>query len=253
MSRADLTKLFKHDSAQEELDGDGELDCVVNSTDLDRIFKTNQAKKLASATTLPEVHLSTTISNVLRILEIDGNSCIVVRDFSTQENQVLTRDAIFSRMDVFQAAMKLKDTAQPFSHIVDQLRPLKQVDGESTLEAAVAAMIAADSEEIGVFDVDYGVVRGVITCKSLITFIRYNANLHGSRTKKHNVLGALSHFEDENDDGDQFISRTEKENRNSENVGAKRFSQSQLVAQVRFAFLSVCLSVKASHLPANPP
>ncbi len=105
-------------------------------------------------------------------------------------------------MDVFQAAMKLKKgTAQPFSQIVDQLRPLKQVDGEATLEEAVAAMLSSDCEEIGVFDGEYGVVRGVITCKSLIAFIRYNATLQGAnRTDK---LATLTHLEDDNEDGDR--------------------------------------------------
>jgi hypothetical protein len=133
-------------------------------------------------------------------------------------------------MDVFQAAMKLKRTDQPFSSIADQLRPLKQVDGEVTLETAVAAMLAAGTEEIGVFDGEYGVVRGVMTCKSLITFVRYNTHVNGANPN--NELGVISHFEDDREDDDQLMNRTEKENRTSENVGPKRFSHPQLVAQV---------------------
>ena len=70
-------------------------------------------------------------------------------------------------------------------------------------------MLVEDSKEIGVFDGDYGVLRGVITCTSLITFIRYNANIHGSGRR--NGLHDLSQFEEDNDES--VMSRTEQETR----------------------------------------
>ena len=92
-------------------------------------------------------------------------------------------------------------------------------------------MMETGSEEIGVFDDEQGVVRGIITCKSLISFIRHHEQEHAHAELLRNDFGNVL-YEEEDDEEAQLMTRTEKENRNRENVGANRFSQGQLVAQV---------------------
>jgi hypothetical protein len=99
----------------------------MTSKDLDQYLKTTSAKTLASATNVPEILLSTSIFDVLNILETDGRSCVLVRDLHIQGNAALSGDVIFNRMDVFKAAMASGNTALPFSSIVDRLSPVEQV------------------------------------------------------------------------------------------------------------------------------
>jgi CBS domain-containing protein len=198
---------------------------------LEQSLRSTTAKSLASATDVPEVLLSTSISVVLRHLETNGRSCVLVRDFSVPGSNCSSADTIFNRIDVFRFAMNAKSTALPFSSIVEHLKPVHQVDGDSTLLSVVALMMETGSEEIGVFDDEQGVVRGIITCKSLISFIRHHEQEHAHAELLRNDFGNVL-YEEEDDEEAQLMNRTEKENRNRENIGANRFSQGQLVAQV---------------------
>jgi hypothetical protein len=188
------------------------------------------AKSLASATTVPEVLLSTTIFDVMHILEKGGTSCIVVRDFETHQK---SRDIVFRRIDIFNVSMKLKCYEKPLSHIIDHLPRVHQVDGEDSLLAVVHAMQASGSEEIGIYDSAQGVVRGVVTCKAVMSFIRHHEPAHIAQRRASDLGGAgrFEHIEEEEEE--QMLNRTEKENRNRENVGPGRFTPAQLVAQVR--------------------
>jgi hypothetical protein len=132
---------------------------------------------------------------------------------------------------VFRFAVKARNTDVPFSSIVEHLKPMHQVDGDTTLDSVITAMLETGSEEIGVFDGEHGVVRGIITCKSLISFIRHHEQEHAHAELLRNDFGN-ARYEAEDDEEAQLMSRTEKENRNRENVGANRFSQAQLAAQV---------------------
>ena len=61
-------------------------------------LKTTSAKTLASATNVPEILLSTSILDVLNLLETDGRSCVLVRDVrNIPGNKALSGDIIFTR------------------------------------------------------------------------------------------------------------------------------------------------------------
>jgi CBS domain-containing protein len=197
---------------------------------LDQLLRSTTAKSLASATNVPEVLLSTSISAVLQNLETDRRSCVLVRDFSVPGSNTSSTDTIFNRIDVFRFAIKARNTALPFSNIVEHMKPVHQVDGDTRLDSVIAVMMETGSEEIGVFDGEQGVVRGIITCKSIISFMRHHEQEHAQTELRRNEFGN-ARFEAEDDEA-QLMSRTEKENQNRENVGTNRFSQAQLAAQV---------------------
>ena len=191
------------------------------------ILRSATAKSLASATSVPEVLLRTSVSDVLHILEKDGISCIVVRDFNTTND---SRDAVLRRIDIFNAAINLTSTRIPLSCIVEQLPHVQQLDGEKSLLDIVQVMQTTGCEEVGVIDREHNVVRGVVTCKGLLSFIRRHERAH---EEKHRDEGlGIWVEEDNNEEGDQLMTRTSKENRTRQLQGQGRFTQSQLVAQV---------------------
>ena len=139
--------------------------------EINQILMATTVRTLASVTAVPEVLLSTTITDILRMMEKDGTSCILVRDF---DSGGATRDAVFRRIDVFRTAMSLRCTARPLAHIAGRLPPVLQLDGGASLEEASQAMQAAGCEEVAVVDGEAGdVVRGVVTCKGLLAFLRH--------------------------------------------------------------------------------
>ena len=94
---------------------------------VDSVLHGSTAKSLASSTNVPEVLLSTSVSDVLQIMEKDGKSCILVRDFHVRGATSNTRDAIFRRIDIFRLAMTYKCGELPFSQFAEHLPPLMQV------------------------------------------------------------------------------------------------------------------------------
>ena len=100
---------------------------------IDQLLSESPAKNLASVTNVPEVLLSSTISDVLRVLEGDGRPCVLVRDVPLQGSSAPPQDAIFRRIDIFHVAAALGCAEKPFWHIIEHLTPLAQVDGDASL------------------------------------------------------------------------------------------------------------------------
>ena len=143
-----------------------------NQSALDKLLQSTKAKNLASATSVPEVLSSTSISDILRMMEKDANSCVLVRDISARGTSTRTRDAIFRRSDLFHTDMTLKCTAQSLSYLIQHLSPIVQLDGEASVSEVLQEMQATGFEEVGVADKRYGVVQGVISIKDILVFLR---------------------------------------------------------------------------------
>ena len=199
------------------------------SDNLDQILLT-KAKTLASATNVPEILLSTTVREVLKTVEKDGKSCILLRDCPVVGITNFTKDMIFRRVDIFHLAMKFKCLEQPFSCMVEHLVPVQQLDGEVSLDEVIRVMQSTGCEEVGIFDNERAVVRGIITCKGLIDCILHND--HGSSEHRPGYLGGEALLDEDDEEDDNFVDGNDTSRSMKGNSGRGRFSQAQLAAQV---------------------
>ena len=104
-----------------------------NQSAIDQLLRASPARNLASVTNVPEVLLSSTIADVLRVLEGDGRPCVLVRDVPLQGSSAPPQDAIFRRIDIFHVAAALGCVEKSLLHIIEHLTPLVQVNGDASL------------------------------------------------------------------------------------------------------------------------
>ena len=218
----------KKSSAALEMEADQNR---ISIDKIDQILKTTLSKTLASSTNLPEVLMSTLISDILHLFEKNGNSCVLLRNSNLRISNGQTQDMIFRRIDVFDYAMKLKCIEQPLSHIAEYLTPLQHLDGDTSLEQVVECMQRMCCEEVGVVDSEQKLFLGMVTCKGILSHIRREM----ADQQMYSEFTGLSRFEideGEEDEESSLLIRSEKESRNRETTGAARFTQAQLIAQV---------------------
>ena len=137
-----------------------------------RELQTVPAKELASAFSLPEVHMGTSILEVLRAFKNDKN--VMVRAFNNKDNggdltrtnsfartkSAKTEDGerdwensqsvILSRSAFFEAAMRSESLLSPVSSIAFDIPPTGLVSCNDTLDIVLEEMIVSGFEEVGI-------------------------------------------------------------------------------------------------------
>ena len=166
-----------------------------------RILCASRAKALASSSTLQEVYWSSTIEEVLHILETDDyvlirNNLNAPYHAHTAPSEHAPAETVLSRADLFRVLLSCPDLSLPLSSATFPASPsVARAEGDETL-AAIAARIAGGGLD-GVAIVDHGVVRGIVTARSLLVFLRHQLDAaagallrSGSRRSSHSIRAA---------------------------------------------------------------
>ena len=147
------------------------------SKKINRILCATRAKALASLSTLQEVYWSSTMEHVLHTLETEDY--VLIRNNlnapswaqSTPSQQVMT-ETILSRADLLRALLRAQDLTLPLSSAPFSFAPsVARAEADESL-ATVAARMAANGLD-GVAIIDHGIVRGVVTARGLLAFLRH--------------------------------------------------------------------------------
>jgi hypothetical protein len=196
---------------------------------VDFLLKSTPAKKLASSRHVQEVHSGQPAIEILRNLEasvsilVRGHLSETIDGSQTNAATSETTDALFSRLSWFQNVKSTKSLSEPFSSTENQARPILSVHPNDPLDVVISKMIDSGSEIVGV--VDQGVVSGVITCTSIIAFIR-NEVLPSDGADEKQQHDPIAIEDDDDDDDDEM--QLEKKPRPAEDY---HYTESQLEAQ----------------------
>ena len=134
--------------------------------DIKLLLSTSNASSILSNPEIPELHLSSTVFDMISSLEHE--QLVIMRKDPTAAGS----DELFTRMDLLSTLFDAESMQEPLSSYIEGIRPIKSVHPDETLDKVLALMLSTSSNVLAVSE--DGVISGIVSCSDILALVRQN-------------------------------------------------------------------------------